>query len=78
MSPKNIVLYFVMPFFKPPNFAMITASSKYQIKFKTTNGFKGAINLHTNEDKVRSVHEGQSVNVNYVNRNRNDSDIKGT
>jgi hypothetical protein len=54
--------------------------TKHQVKFKTTNGFEGTINLHTNEDEVRSLREGfQSVNVNFVNQNNNitnDGDIE--
>jgi hypothetical protein len=54
----------------PSNFKSIEVQ-KYQIKFKTVNGFTGTINLHTDENVVRNVREEfQKVHVNYVNRNR--------
>ena len=43
---------------------------KYQIKFKTINGFEGLIKLHTNDKEVRNIREEfQNVDINYVNQN---------
>ena len=52
----------------PSNFKSIEVQ-KYQIKFKTINGFEGTINLHTDEREVRNVREEfQNVGINYVNQ----------
>ena len=51
---------------------------KYQIKFKTINGFEGTINLHTNEGEVRNVREEfQNVGINYVDQNTEHSMTNG-
>src|SRR5437764_13385953 len=52
----------------PSNFKSIEVQ-KYQIKFKTINGFEGTINLHTDEREVRNVREEfQNVGINYVSQ----------
>ena len=57
----------------PTNFKSIEVQ-KYQIKFKTVNGFEGTINLHTDEGEVRNIREGfQNVGVNYVNQDTENS-----
>lgn len=52
----------------PSNFKSFEVQ-KYQIKFKTVNGFEGTINLHTNDREVRNIREEfQNVSINYVNQ----------
>ncbi|MGF7230368.1 hypothetical protein, partial [Arachidicoccus sp.] len=61
----------------PSNFKSIEIQ-KYQIKFKTINGFEGTINLHTNEGEVRNVREEfQNVGINYVNQDTEHSMTNG-
>ena len=58
----------------PTHFRSIEVQ-KYQIKFKTVNGFEGTIKLHTDENEVRNIREGfKNVNINYVNREHSTSD----
>src|SRR5215204_6105269 len=52
----------------PSNFKSIEVQ-KYQIKFKTVNGFEGTIDLHTDEGEARNIREEfQNVRINYVNQ----------
>ena len=52
----------------PANFKSIEVQ-KYQIKFKTVNGFEGTIDLHTDEGEARNIREEfQNVRINYVNQ----------
>ena len=59
----------------PTNFKSIEVQ-RFQIKFKTVNGFEGTIKLHTDENKVRNVREEfRNVNINYVNQDHQDHSI---